>query len=320
MIAFCLGLTLIMWVFHISGIVEKKRVLYTGKESSKKLSTMNEEEYKNFLVAAPAYAGIPARGEGRLCLKPEATSDFVRYLTNEHSQLAMLFADPLHPYSINERLCAFFILNSIMLMLLMFAASGILFNTTREPTRNELMVYNFCVLSPAKVVVAFIEYIIFCAPFDRKFTPEARKKVNIIGHVLMFLMVGAAFYCLWEASMVIRIANDELQENLPSYIYSVLISSNLIETLMIYLKFVDLSEKSKLPEVIRLSLIFVHKVTWGLLRIGEWDRQHMAECQSTDAMDVELTGIYPEKSSNGDPSSGSTQLDSPVPTQEEDQL
>lgn len=274
MLVFCVGVTFLMLLIDLTGFTKSYRLKWSGKGRSEKIDSMNDEQYKIFLVKAQSHAGIKSTSKGALFIHTEVADDFIRHIANEHSFISMLFADDKHPYSRNERLCSFFILNCIMMMFLFFFASGYIFhNGGNEPRKKMMYMYEICVLSPIKVVVSRALYYILCAPCDRKWSADARWYVNIFGHTTMFCMTGTGFYALWRASLVLRVAKDELGENLPSYIWSVLVTGNLMETFLIYLKFLDISDKSNLPAPVKALLICVDKLSFGLLRIGEWQRQ-----------------------------------------------
>jgi hypothetical protein len=292
MLSFCLGWVLLMFVFGLKGISAELRLKWNGREppgqTSEVLKRMTVSEYKLFLIKADAFAGIPNPDRDKMFwfLNGECKYDFIRYLVNEHSFLAMVFADKYHPYSKWERLVSFFILNSFMLTLLIFIASGHVFKrdnaktaSNNEPTATEMALYEYFVLAPIRVVVSFMLYYIFAAPFDRQWSDRGKWWTNTASHVFMVLGSLGGLYALWQASMVIKVAADELQENLPNYVYSVMICGNLCEVFLIYLKFVDLSEDSTVPRWLRSLLIVIDSMTCRLLSIGQWRRQQRLQIE-----------------------------------------
>lgn len=276
-----------MFVLGLKEISAELRVKWNGRETSAKLHKMTVAEYKEFLVKAEAFAGIPNPDKDHfLFLRADCKYDFIRFLVNEHSFLSMVFADRLHPYSKWERLVSFFILNSTMLTLLIFVASGHAFKkdhtttaSNNEPTQTDLALYEYFILAPIRVVVSFILYYILAAPFDRRWSDRARFWTNMGGHLFMVVGSLGGLYALWEASMVIKVAADELQENLPGFLYSVMICGNVCEVILIYLKFVDLGEDSPVPLWARTLLIVSERITCGTLAIGQWHKQNLVQIE-----------------------------------------
>jgi hypothetical protein len=279
------------------------------------LSSMSEDDYQIFLTKKRLFAAIPPHmcACGCLLLRRGAFEDFLRFVANEHHVLSLVFADENHPFSRNERGIAFYIMHSVMFMLVAI--------TLNLETVAYYLV-SILILSPTRIFVDYLLYYLLAAPCLVGCKDSCGKCcgnfIQNVNYVIVAIFFCASFILLWLAAIIICNAYPKPIEQravIWRYLYTVFIASSGQELFMIYLQFLD-RDNCCCGWLVK----FFDTISCGFLGIGAWGLQKK-EYEESGGVIVGAAGnqvvpitVDPSAVEMGKNPSG-IQLPSPVPEQ-----